>query len=249
MSTISPLVRSLVRPLVTPLTGRVYETFNLADVSLMLYRAIDSGLDGSSQPVVDGECHTIVDVISGRNMAPTSAGFRPSRDSDGGPNGIPVITFVDVPGFMPGTSQEYGGIIKHGAKLLYAYAECTVPKVTVITRKAYGGAYDVMSSKHLRGDVNFAWPNAEIAVMGARGAVSILHRDELAAAEDPAAMQAEFEERYARELANPWRAAERGYVDEVILPSETRQRLIRGLRFAGAKRELPPARKHGNIPL
>ncbi|MTV25976.1 acyl-CoA carboxylase subunit beta [Nitriliruptoraceae bacterium ZYF776] len=162
---------------------------------------------------------------------------------------IPVVTFVDVPGFLPGTEQEYGGIIRHGAKLLYAYAEATVPKVTVIVRKAYGGAYDVMGSKHLGADVNLAWPTAEIAVMGAKGAVSILYRRELEAAEDQDAMHAEFEERYARDLANPWRAAERGYVDAVIAPSETRQELVKALRFCAGKRETRPARKHGNIPL
>jgi len=162
---------------------------------------------------------------------------------------LPVITFVDVPGFMPGTDQEYGGIIRHGAKLLYAYAEATVPKLTVIVRKAYGGAYDVMGSKHLGADVNLAWPSAEIAVMGAKGAVSILYRRELADADDPDAMHAEFEERYARDLANPWKAAERGYVDAVIRPSETRRELIRALHFTATKREPRPARKHGNIPL
>lgn len=162
---------------------------------------------------------------------------------------IPIVTFVDVPGFMPGTDQEYGGIIRHGAKLLYAYAEATVPKLTVITRKAYGGAYDVMGSKHIGADLNLAWPTAEIAVMGAKGAVSILYRRELQAAEDKAAMHAEFEERYARDLANPWRAAERGYVDAVIRPAETRRELIRGLNFAATKREPSPTRKHGNIPL
>jgi len=162
---------------------------------------------------------------------------------------IPVITFVDVPGFMPGTDQEYGGIIRHGAKLLYAYAEATVPKLTVITRKAYGGAYDVMGSKHIGADLNLAWPTAEIAVMGSKGAVSILHRRELLDAADPAAMHAEFQQRYAEDLANPWRAAERGYVDAVIRPSETRRELIRGLNFTATKREPTPARKHGNIPL
>jgi propionyl-CoA carboxylase beta chain len=162
---------------------------------------------------------------------------------------IPVITFVDVPGFMPGTDQEYGGIIRHGAKLLYAYAEATVPKLTIILRKAYGGAYDVMGSKHLGADVNLAWPTAEIAVMGAKGAVSILHRRELADADDPDALHAEFEEGYARDLANPWRAAERGYVDAVIAPSETRRELAKALRFTATKREQRPPRKHGNIPL
>jgi propionyl-CoA carboxylase beta chain len=162
---------------------------------------------------------------------------------------LPVVTFVDVPGFMPGTDQEYGGIIRHGAKLLYAYAEATVPKLTVITRKAYGGAYDVMGSKHLGADVNLAWPTAEIAVMGAKGAVSILYRRELEAAEDPDTMHAEFEERYAEDLANPWRAAERGYVDAVIMPSQTRIELIKALHFTATKREPRPPRKHGNIPL
>jgi propionyl-CoA carboxylase beta chain len=150
---------------------------------------------------------------------------------------------------MPGTDQEYGGIIRHGAKLLYAYAEATVPKLTVITRKAYGGAYDVMGSKHIGADLNLAWPTAEIAVMGAKGAVNILYRRELNDAEDPQAMHTAFEQRYAQDLANPWRAAERGYVDVVIRPSETRRELIRGLNFAATKREPTPARKHGNIPL
>jgi propionyl-CoA carboxylase beta chain len=162
---------------------------------------------------------------------------------------IPILTFVDVPGFLPGTDQEYGGIIRHGAKLLYAYAEASVPKLTVIVRKAYGGAYDVMGSKHLGADVNLAWPTAEIAVMGAKGAVNILYRRELEAAEDQDAMHAEFEERYNRDLANPWRAAERGYVDAVIEPSLTRVELIKALRFTLTKRENRPARKHGNIPL
>jgi len=162
---------------------------------------------------------------------------------------VPIVTLVDVPGFLPGTEQEYGGIIRHGAKLLYAYAEATVPKLTVILRKAYGGAYDVMGSKHIGADLNLAWPTAEIAVMGARGAVSILHRREIDEADDPVAANAEFEARYANELANPWRAAERGYVDAVVLPSETRRELIRWLRFSATKREAPPARKHGNIPL
>jgi propionyl-CoA carboxylase beta chain len=158
---------------------------------------------------------------------------------------IPVITFVDVPGFMPGTAQEYGGIIKHGAKLLYAYAECTVPKVTVITRKAYGGAYDVMSSKHLRGDVNFAWPNAEIAVMGAKGAVEIIFRDDKADAAKLAAREAEYKARFA----NPFVAGSRGYIDDVIQPHETRRRICRSLTMLRAKKIENPWRKHGNIPL
>jgi propionyl-CoA carboxylase beta chain len=162
---------------------------------------------------------------------------------------VPIVTFVDVPGFLPGTTQEFDGIIRHGAKLLYAYAEATVPKLTVILRKAYGGAYDVMGSKHIGADLNLAWPTAEIAVMGARGAVNILHRRELANADDATTLRAELEDRYAQEFANPWRAAERGYIDAVILPSETRQHLVRGLRFAATKREQTPPRKHGNIPL
>ena len=158
---------------------------------------------------------------------------------------IPVITFVDVPGFMPGTAQEYGGIIKHGAKLLYAYAECTVPKVTVITRKAYGGAYDVMSSKHLRGDVNFAWPNAEIAVMGAKGAVEIIFREDKGDAAKLAAREAEYKARFA----NPFVAGARGYIDDVIRPHETRKRICRSLVMLRDKQIENPWRKHGNIPL
>ena len=162
---------------------------------------------------------------------------------------IPVITFVDVPGFMPGTSQEYGGIIKHGAKLLFAYAECTVPKITVITRKAYGGAYDVMGSKHLGADVNLAWPTAQIAVMGAEGAVNILYRRELADAEDPVTRRRQLIDEYNDELANPYVAAERGYVDQVIYPHSTRETVIRTLRLLRTKRQQLPPKKHGNIPL
>jgi propionyl-CoA carboxylase beta chain len=158
---------------------------------------------------------------------------------------IPVVTFVDVPGFMPGTAQEYGGIIKHGAKLLYAYAECTVPKVTVITRKAYGGAYDVMASKHLRGDVNFAWPSSEIAVMGPKGAVEIIFREEKS---DPAKL-AEREKEYREKFANPFIAGARGFIDDVILPQETRKRVCRSLAMLRDKKLENPWRKHGNIPL
>ena len=162
---------------------------------------------------------------------------------------IPVLTFVDVPGFLPGTSQEWGGIIRRGAKLLYAYAEATVPKVTVITRKAYGGAYDVMGSKHLGADLNLAWPTAQIAVMGAQGAVNILYRSELAAADDPAALRAQKIAEYEATLANPYIAAERGYVDAVIQPSATRVHVVRALRALRTKRETLPPKKHGNIPL
>jgi propionyl-CoA carboxylase beta chain len=162
---------------------------------------------------------------------------------------IPVLTFVDVPGFLPGTGQEWEGIIRRGAKLIYAYAEATVPKVTVITRKAYGGAYDVMGSKHLGADVNFAWPTAEIAVMGAQGAVNIVFRKELAAAEDPESRRAELVDDYTDHFATPYIAAERGYVDAVILPSETRAQVVRALRQLRTKRQTLPPRKHGNIPL
>ncbi|MDQ3097113.1 MAG: acyl-CoA carboxylase subunit beta, partial [Chloroflexota bacterium] len=162
---------------------------------------------------------------------------------------IPLVTFVDVPGFLPGTAQEHGGIIRNGAKLLYAYAEATVPKLTVITRKAYGGAYDVMSSKHLRGDYNVAWPSAEIAVMGPEGAVNILHREELAKATDPAARRAELVAEYVERYANPYIAAARGFLDDIIEPRETRPRLIAALRGLATKRDVNPKKKHGNIPL
>ena len=158
---------------------------------------------------------------------------------------IPIVSLVDVPGFLPGTAQEYGGIIKHGAKLLFAYAEATVPLVTVITRKAYGGAYDVMASKHLRADMNYAWPSAEIAVMGAKGAVEILHRRDLGDEEAIAAHVAEYEERFA----NPLKAAERGFIDEVIFPRNTRRRVARALRVLRGKNENVPSKKHSNIPL
>jgi propionyl-CoA carboxylase beta chain len=162
---------------------------------------------------------------------------------------IPILTFVDVPGFLPGAGQEWEGIIRRGAKLIYAYAEATVPKVTVITRKAYGGAYDVMGSKHLGADVNLAWPTAQIAVMGAQGAVNILYRQELRDAEDPAALRTRLVDEYEQTLANPYVAAERGYVDSVIPPSATRVELVRALRLLRTKRETLPPKKHGNIPL
>jgi propionyl-CoA carboxylase beta chain len=162
---------------------------------------------------------------------------------------VPVLTFVDVPGFLPGTSQEWDGIIRRGAKLIYAYAEATVPKITVITRKAYGGAYDVMGSKHLGADVNLAWPTAQIAVMGAQGAVNILYRKELAAAEDPEALRAELITEYEDTLANPYVAADRGYVDAVVPPSHTRVHIVRALRLLANKRQTLPPKKHGNIPL
>ncbi len=162
---------------------------------------------------------------------------------------IPLLTLVDVPGFLPGTAQEYGGIIKHGAKLLFAFAEATVPRVTVITRKAYGGAYDVMNSKHIRADFNFAWPTAEIAVMGADGAVNIIYRNELKNAVDPVARKAELVDDYKSTFANPYRAAMLGYIDEVLRPEETRIRLIQAFESLQNKRDSIPPKKHGNIPL
>ena len=162
---------------------------------------------------------------------------------------IPIITFEDVPGFLPGVSQEHGGIIRNGAKLLYAYCEATVPKITIITRKAYGGAYDVMSSKHIRGDISYAWPSAEIAVMGPEGAVNIIFRHELAEAEDPEAHKAKLVAEYREQFANPYEAAARGYIDDVIEPHETRLRLIEALTMLQNKRDSNPPKKHGNIPL
>ena len=162
---------------------------------------------------------------------------------------IPLVTFEDVPGFLPGVAQEHGGIIRHGAKLLYAYCEATVPKITVITRKAYGGAYNVMSSKHVRGDINYAWPGAEIAVMGPEGAVNVIFRHEIAEAADPEARRQELTEEYRDKFANPYEAAGRGYVDDVIEPRETRPRLIDALEILKNKRDTGPAKKHGNIPL
>ncbi len=162
---------------------------------------------------------------------------------------IPLVTFVDVPGFLPGTEQEHGGIIRHGAKLLYAFSEATVPKLTVITRKAYGGAYDVMASKHIRADLNLAWPTAEIAVMGADGAVNIIFRKDIREAEDSEKIHKELSENYKEKFASPYVAAEMGYIDRVIFPRETRKELILGLERYGNKRENRPKRKHGNIPL
>jgi len=188
----------------------------------------------ANQPLVLAGCLDIKSAIKGARFVRFCDAFN-----------IPIVTFVDVPGFLPGTAQEYGGIIKHGAKLLYAYAECTVPKVTVITRKAYGGAYDVMSSKHLRGDVNFAWPSAEIAVMGPKGAVEIIFRDEKADAAKLAAREAEYRETFA----NPFVAGRRGYIDDVIMPRETRGRICRSLLMLQEKKLENPWRKHGNIPL
>jgi propionyl-CoA carboxylase beta chain len=162
---------------------------------------------------------------------------------------IPVVTFVDVPGFLPGTAQEYGGVIRNGAKILYAYAEATIPKVTVITRKAYGGAYCVMSSKHLRGDINYAWPTAEIAVMGAKGAVEVLYGRQAKKEADPEKYLQEREQEYQDAVANPYVAAQRGYIDDIIEPARTRIRIINALKIVETKRDTNPMKKHGNIPL
>jgi len=162
---------------------------------------------------------------------------------------VPLIVFEDVPGFLPGVNQEHGGIIRHGAKLLYAFAEATVPKITLITRKAYGGAYCVMASKHLRTDFNYAYPTAEIAVMGSEGAVNVLYRKEIESAKDPAKFRAEKTAEFREKFANPFVAASRGFVDEVIRPRETRTKLIAALASTANKREKLPPKKHGNIPL
>jgi propionyl-CoA carboxylase beta chain len=201
-------------------------------------------LDGHSVGVV-GQQPTVLAGVLDIDASTKAARFVRFCDAFN----IPLVTFVDVPGFLPGTAQEHGGIIRNGAKLLYAYAEATVPKMTVITRKAYGGAYDVMSSKHIRGDYNVAWPTAEIAVMGPEGAVNILYRDELAGAPDPDARRAELVAGYVDRFANPYVAASRGYIDDVIEPHETRPKLVAALRSLAGKRDTNPRRKHGNIPL
>ena len=201
-------------------------------------------LGGRSVGVVGNQPAVLAGVL---DIAASLKGARFVRFCDA--FNIPIVTFEDVPGFLPGVSQEHGGIIKHGAKLLYAYCEATVPKITVITRKAYGGAYDVMSSKHIRGDLNFAWPTAEIAVMGPKGAVEILYRKEIGAADDPEAKTGELEGDFRAKFANPYQAAARGYVDDVIDPRHTRRHLISGLGVLGNKRDHNPPKKHGNIPL
>jgi propionyl-CoA carboxylase beta chain len=201
-------------------------------------------LGGFSVGIVGNQPYALAGVLD-INSSSKAARFVRTCDAFN----IPLITFVDVPGFLPGTAQEWGGIIRHGAKLLYAYCEATVPKLAVITRKAYGGAYDVMSSKHIRADFNFAWPTAEVAVMGSEGAVNIVFRRDLAEAKDPEARRAELIADYREKFANPYVAAERGYIDDVIEPRRTRPVLIDALRTAITKREPRPPRKHGNIPL
>ena len=201
-------------------------------------------LGGHSVGIVANQPAVLAGVL---NIDASEKGARFVRTCDA--FNIPIVTFEDVPGFLPGTVQEHGGIIRSGAKLLYAYCEATVPKLTVITRKAYGGAYDVMSSKHIRGDYNVAWPTAELAVMGPDGAVSIVFRKELEKAKDPVKRKAELVAEYREKFANPYIAAQRGYLDDVIEPKETRPRLINALEMLSNKRDANPAKKHGNIPL
>jgi acetyl-CoA carboxylase carboxyltransferase component len=201
-------------------------------------------LGGFSVGVVGNQPNALAGVLD-INSSSKAARFVRTCDAFN----IPLVTFVDVPGFLPGTAQEWGGIIRHGAKLLYAYCEATVPKLAVITRKAYGGAYDVMSSKHIRADFNFAWPTAEVAVMGSEGAVNIVYKRELAESKDPEARRAELTAEYREKFATPYIAAEHGYIDDVIEPRRTRPVLIDALRTASTKREPRPPRKHGNIPL
>jgi propionyl-CoA carboxylase beta chain len=227
--------------------GRVVDDGDFLEVHERYAENIVCGfarLGGHSVGVVGNQPHTLAGVLD-IDSSVKAARFVRTCDAFN----IPLVTFVDVPGFLPGTAQEWGGIIRHGAKLLYAYAEATVPKLAVITRKAYGGAYDVMSSKHIRADFNFAWPTAEVAVMGPEGAVNIVFRKELEAADDPETRRAELIDDYRARFANPYAAAERGYVDEVIEPRRTRPVLIDALETALTKREPRPRRKHGNIPL
>jgi propionyl-CoA carboxylase beta chain len=201
-------------------------------------------LDGESIGIVANQPLSMAGVL---DIDSSTKGARFVRFCDA--FNIPLVVFEDVPGFLPGTDQEWRGIIRHGAKLLYAFAEATVPKVTVITRKAYGGAYDVMNSKHIRGDVNYAWPTAEIAVMGPKGAVEIIFKKEIAEASDKAAREEELTNEYRERFANPFIAAERGYIDDVIQPEETRVRLVRALKMLATKQDTNPWKKHGNIPL
>ena len=221
--------------------GRFYEIH--ADFAANLVVGF-AHLGGRSVGVVANQPAVLAGVL---DLASAVKGARFVRFCDA--FGIPLVVFEDVPGFLPGTDQEWRGVIRHGAKLLFAFCEATVPKVTVITRKAYGGAYDVMNSKHIRGDLNFAWPTAEIAVMGPKGAVEIIYKRQIAEAEDPAEAEARFTEEYRARFANPYVAAERGYIDDVIGPRETRRVLIRGLEMLRHKVAHNPRKKHGNIPL
>ncbi|MDH4074841.1 MAG: methylmalonyl-CoA carboxyltransferase, partial [Acidimicrobiia bacterium] len=201
-------------------------------------------LGGRTVGVVANQPQVLAGVL---DIESASKGARFVRTCDA--FNIPLLTFVDVPGFLPGVDQEYGGIIRHGAKLLYAYCEATVPRIQVITRKAYGGAYVVMDSKGIGSDLSFAWPSAELAVMGPEGATDIVYRREIQSAADPVARRAELIEEYKERFANPWIAAERGYVDDVIDPADTRRKVIAGFEMLRSKREELPKRKHGNVPL
>jgi acetyl-CoA carboxylase carboxyltransferase component len=201
-------------------------------------------MDGQPVGIVANQPLVLAGVL---DIESSSKGARFVRTCDA--FNIPLLTFVDVPGFLPGVDQEYGGIIRHGAKLLYAYCEATVPRIQIITRKAYGGAYVVMDSKGVGCDLSLAWPSAEIAVMGPEGATDIVHRREIQAAADPESRRAELVEEYKEQFANPWIAAEWGYIDDVIEPAETRAKMIAGLRMLASKREDLPTRKHGNVPL
>ena len=227
--------------------GGIVDAGSFTEVHAHFARNIICGLarvDGRSVGVIAQQPEVLAGVLD-IDASDKAARFLRTCDAFN----IPILTLVDVPGFLPGVDQEHRGIIRHGAKLLYAYCEATVPKVTVITRKAYGGAYDVMSSKHVRGDMNFAWPTAEIAVMGVEGAVNIIFRERIAAADDPDAERARLVAEYEERFANPYIAAARGYVDEVILPAETRARVVGALTMLENKRQTVPPKKHGNIPL
>jgi acetyl-CoA/propionyl-CoA carboxylase carboxyl transferase subunit len=227
--------------------ARIVDEGSFFEVAEMFARNLTVGfarMDGHSVGVVGNNPHVNAGTL---NIDASVKGARFVRFCDA--FNIPLLTFVDVPGFMPGTDQEHDGIIKHGAKLLYAYSEATVPLLTVITRKAYGGAYDVMASKHIEADMNYAWPTAEIAVMGPKGAVNVLYDDELESAADVEARRQQLIDEYRDAFANPYTAAERGFVDDVLEPQDTRARLITDLEMIRGKRKNTPDRKHGNIPL
>jgi len=232
-------MRDVVRPIVDD--GEFYEVHEHHATNIVCGF---SRLDGYAVGVVGNQPASMAGVLD-IDASVKAARFVRTCDAFN----VPLLTFVDVPGFLPGTTQEWGGIIRHGAKLLYAFTEATVPKITVVTRKAYGGAYDVMASKHLGADFNFAWPTAEVAVMGPEGAVSIIYKRDIAGSPTPAARRTRLENDYRARFANPYSAAERGYVDDVIVPHETRPKVIAALQALQTKRSQPPKRKHGNIPL
>ena len=232
-------MRSVVRPIVDD--GEFFEVHEHYARNLIVGFA---RLDGRTVGVVGNNPCQLAGVL---DIDASVKGARFVRFCDA--FNVPLVVFTDVPGFLPGTSQEWGGIIRHGAKLLYAFTEATVPKITVVTRKAYGGAYDVMNSKHIGADFNFAWPTAEVAVMGPEAAINIIHRREIAAAESPEERREQLIADYRARFANPYSAAERGYIDDVIAPRETRPKLIRALDRLETKRVERPRRKHGNIPL